>query len=161
MASSTIQFFVPGIPKPGGSKKGFVNPKTGRVVVQEDCTKNKDWRASVAYGAREAHGFDASGIPNPLLSGPLFVEIVFVFCRPKSHHGTGRNAEVLKPSAPRWHTNQPDSDKLVRSTWDALTKVLWVDDSQVCDHRIIKKWARRDAPSGALITVRVLNGETT
>ena len=30
--------------------------------------------------------------PDRLLEGPLYVNIVFVFPRPKSHYGTGRNA---------------------------------------------------------------------
>lgn len=28
---TVAQFWVPGVPKPGGSKKGFVNRHTGRV----------------------------------------------------------------------------------------------------------------------------------
>jgi Holliday junction resolvase RusA-like endonuclease len=154
MASSTIQFFVPGVPKPGGSKKGFIHARTGRVIVMEDCAKNKDWRASVAHEGRLVH-------QGALLSGPLFLEIVFVFCRPKSHYGTGKNAILLKSSAPIWHTQSPDSTKLVRSTEDALTKVLWVDDSQICEQRVTKRWVPRNVMSGAHVTVRKLDGETT
>jgi len=160
MASSTIQFFVPGIPKPGGSKHATLHSKTGRVIVMEDCKKNKDWRASGTYGAIEAHGFDADGTPNPLMAGPLSLDITFWFNRPKSHYGTGKNANKLKPSAPRWHTQAPDSTKLVRSTEDALTKVLWIDDSQVCEQRATKTWIPRDAMPGAMVKVRKLNGET-
>jgi Holliday junction resolvase RusA-like endonuclease len=56
----------------------------------------------------------------------------------------------LKPNAPYYHTNAPDATKLIRSTEDALKKLVWQDDSQVCLQIISKTY--EDKP-GALITI--------
>ena len=65
MSEPICDFFVPDTPRSGGSKKGFVNPKTGRVIVTESsASKNKEWRASVCHFAYHAyHGkpLDESG----------------------------------------------------------------------------------------------------
>jgi len=119
-----VTFFVPGVPRPGGSKRVFLNKKTGKAMVTDSCKKNKDWRSAVANQAmiayREAPRMDV-----------LRVTFVFFMPRPKGHYGTGRNFNVLKASAPNLHTSQPDVTKLIRSTEDALTGILWRDDSQI------------------------------
>jgi hypothetical protein len=42
-----VSFTVYGDAKPGGSKKAFAHPQTGRIIVVED-SKNKPWRQEVA-----------------------------------------------------------------------------------------------------------------
>ena len=123
---NSIEFFVPGIPQPGGSKKGFYNRKAGRVVIVEDCKRNKEWRAVVALAARRAY----HGEP---LTGPVRLNIYFYMPRPKSHYGTGKKSGELKLTAPYFHTNKPDRTKLQRSTEDAMTGIIWRDDTQVVD----------------------------
>jgi Holliday junction resolvase RusA-like endonuclease len=39
-----------------------------------------------------------------------------------------------------WHTQRPDFDNLCKITLDALTGVIFVDDCQVCDIRVVKQW---------------------
>lgn len=138
-----ISFFVPGVAKPGGSKKGFYNKKSGRVTITEDCKASKEWKAAVALFAQQNY----SGAP---LRGPLRLNIVFHMRRPNSHFGTGRNEGRLKPSAPEYCTTRPDRTKLTRSTEDALTGILWRDDAQVVDGNISKVYSCRP---GAEITV--------
>lgn len=132
-----IEFFAPGVPQPGGSKKGFVNPRTGRVVVLEDAKHNKDWRAVVSIMAHYAH----SGEP---LSGPVRLDITFIMPRPKAHFRSGRHRENLKENAPMFHTVKPDRTKLLRSTEDALTDAgIWRDDTQVVAGEIRKIYGSR------------------
>jgi Holliday junction resolvase RusA-like endonuclease len=57
--------------------------------------------------------------------------MLFVLERPKTDWGTGRNAGRLKPRAPAWPLKRPDSTKLVRAVEDALTGILWSDDSVI------------------------------
>ncbi|HSW40821.1 MAG TPA: RusA family crossover junction endodeoxyribonuclease [Acidobacteriota bacterium] len=116
---SEIRFWVPGIPRPGGSKKGFYIKKINRVVITEDNKKSKDWRTSVAWAAAEA-------IRTPL-TGPLEVHFTFLLTRPKSHFG----AKGLKASAPKYPTVKPDTTKLIRSTEDAMKGIAWIDDAQI------------------------------
>ena len=138
-----IEFFVPGIPAPGGSKRGFNHSKTGRVIVLEDCKRSGPWRDRVAFYAREAYSGE-------LLDGPLEVRITFALVRPKGHFRTGKNSHIVRDSAPRYPTTKPDVLKLARSTEDALTGVLWVDDARTVDMTIRKIY---DARPGAWIAV--------
>jgi len=66
------------------------------------------------------------------LAVPLEVNMVFVFARPKVHYRTGKFSNVLKDSAPYWHTKTPDTDNLIKFVCDALNAVFWKDDSYVC-----------------------------
>lgn len=142
------RFRVYGVPAPGGSKKGFFNKKTGRVVIVEDARRNKTWRESVMQAALEA-------LPSSPLVGPLWVMCVFIMPRPKGHFGTGRNSEKLKDSAPTWHSSKPDATKLWRSTEDAMTGVAWGDDAQVVKQTILKRYAHPGERPGAMIEVGV------
>lgn len=119
-------FFVAGVPIPKGSAKAFVNKKTGRAIVtQTNREKQKPWASDISYHASKEH---KSG----LILGPVKLNLHFVMPRPKCHYGTGKNSACLKPGAPVWHISTPDLDKLTRCVKDALTGVIWKDDSQVC-----------------------------
>ena len=141
-----LSFWVPGVPQPGGSKKGFYNAKLKRVLITEAAGKNKDWRASVAQCGREA--------AKEILEGPLRVRFEFVFIRPKGHFGAGKREGTLKNSAPLFPAGRPDTTKLIRSTEDALTGILWRDDSQIVTQYGYKRYGNQ---AGALITVEVEN----
>jgi len=137
-----LRFFVPGIPRPGGSKKGFYNAKMRRVIITEDCKKNKDWRASVALCASEA-------CKSPL-QGPLKFTFRFLLPRPKGHFGK----RGLLASAPKYPTTKPDGSKLARGTEDSLTGIVWRDDAQVVRQTVSKDYTL-DTP-GCWITVEEL-----
>jgi crossover junction endodeoxyribonuclease RusA len=128
-----IDFFVSGVPKPAGSKTAFVNKHTGKAIVTDACKTSKDWKSLVAYTAREYY-------KGELLTGPVIVTMTFYQTRPACHYGSGKNAAVLKPSAPTWPTGKPDVLKLTRAVEDACTGILWKDDSQIVDERIIKRY---------------------
>lgn len=127
----TVTFRVFGTPGAQGSKKGFAIKKggelTGQVAMSENSKKVAPWRSDVKQAAEEAIGDD--WVPWEI---PCAISIQFVFKRPKSHYRTGRNAHLLKESAPKYVTghNQGDIDKLFRSTFDALTAAgVWKDDA--------------------------------
>lgn len=134
-----VSFFVPGVPQPGGSKKAFVvRMKTGvtRAVVTEDAKHNAPWRAVVSLAARQAMEGRA------LFTGALSVSFDFVMPRPKGHYRTGAKAHLLRDDAPLGHTCKPDRTKLMRSTEDALTGIVWKDDCQVCAGPVTKLYTR-------------------
>src|SRR5215471_20514238 len=124
--TESISFFVPGIPAPGGSKRGIYNAKLGRTLIFENNPeKNRNWRASVALVASREMALMREGV---LFSGPVEMHVHFEIPRPKSHFDSkGR----LKKSAPFWCIKKPDSLKLRRSTEDAMTGIVWHDDSQI------------------------------
>ena len=123
-----IEFWVPGIPASAGSKTGFTykDKKTGktRVAMAPASKKQKPWMADVKYIASEKYYGE-------LIQGPVDLRIIFYFPRPKSHFGTGRNSGKLKSWAPIYVKKKPDLTKLTRAVEDALTGVIWKDDSQV------------------------------
>jgi crossover junction endodeoxyribonuclease RusA len=126
MSDVLVSFTVHGLPISQGSK----NPFGG----ESNAKKLKPWRASIAAEAGE----QMNG--QPLESGPVRLYGAFYFPRPKSHYGTGRNAGVLKASAPKHITKVPDLDKLVRAVGDALTNVVLRDDAQIVHLYVWKLW---------------------
>ena len=106
-----ITIRVVGIPAPQGSK---TLTRWGAMI--EASKKVKPWRTDVKEAALECYNSGA-------LNLPVRADIEFVFPRPKSHYGTGKNADVLKPSAPKYCTSRGngDIDKLARSTLDGLS----------------------------------------
>ena len=103
-----MEFFCPGVPVAQGSKR-----HVGRGIMVEDATRLKPWREALINAALNA-------LPQEVFFGVVMVEILFSFPRPKSHFGTGRNAEILKPSSPHLKASAPDIDKLCRAVLDAL-----------------------------------------
>lgn len=119
-----LNFTVYGKPAQMGSKKAFV--RGGRAIITDDNSeKRKQWANAVSSVAAEAMA------RRDLISQPVWLHASFYFARPKSHFGTGKNANVLKHSAPIEHAQTPDLDKLLRCLNDALTGVVFRDDSLV------------------------------
>lgn len=146
--STPITFFVPGVPAPGGSKRGFYIPALKRVVITDACKRNKPWQECVRAAALQAY----KGEP---LTCALHMAVTFLMPRPKSHFGSGKHAAALKPSAPRYHTQKPDATKLMRSLEDALTGIVWRDDSQVVSPHPTKGWTI--GTPGAVVTIMRLD----
>lgn len=132
-ATATVSLFVPGRPAPQGSKR-----HVGGGILVESSKAVAPWRTSVAWHAAQAH----SGAP---LDGPLAVRIEFVMPRPSGCPKRTTPAAVKRP----------DVDKLARAVLDALSDVVWRDDSQVVDLHATKRLAELDEQPGAHIRVGV------
>ena len=74
------------------------------------------------------------------LKGSLSMSCRFLFARPKSHFGTGRNRGKLKPSAPLEHTQKPDLDNLVKFIKDCMNRHIYQDDKQIVRLDAQKRW---------------------
>lgn len=125
-----IAFTVFGEAKPGGSKRAFRNPHTGKIAMVDASGKaGKDWRRAVAEAGAEAMG------NRELYREALVVSMIFYRPRPKSHLRT--NGEV-RPSAPRDPITRPDLLKLARLCEDALTGIVYHDDSAIVSEHLYK-----------------------
>lgn len=134
-----ITITVFGLPAPQGSKR-----HVGNGVMIESSKKVKPWRQDVKHAAIDATD---TYVDWTILDGPLAVSMVFTFARPKGHYRTGRNAHLLRDAAPSRPHGMPDLSKIVRSTEDALTGVVWHDDARVVEYVRLGKWyAGTDAP---------------
>src|SRR3954464_11010543 len=106
-----VSFIVIGKPEPAGSKRAFPIKRAGGrigVAVTDDNPRAKDWQAEVGYAGAVA--MDAIGMTAPW-GGPWGLAVTFTLRRPKGHFGTGRNAGVVKASAPTKPVVKPDCTK--------------------------------------------------
>ena len=148
---------VYGTPIPQGSKvANFHAPG----VRDSNDKKLRPWRKTV-----RAQAEDTCRYHEPL-TGPVRVWLRFTFERPPSHYRTGRNAHLVRDSAPSFPgTKHGDIDKLTRAIFDALTDAgVWNDDTQVVDVRARKFYATEDeyalARAGVDIVVESLEVDT-
>ncbi len=133
-----VEFFVPGRPAPGGSKSAFPihtgkykTNQRGKVqeiirVIVSDAggQRTKDWRTSVREACRSVF----TSVP---LTCPVKMSVTFFMPYRKMDFGTGKKKGILKENAPNFVATKPDFLKLLRSTEDSLTGLLWQDDCQV------------------------------
>ncbi len=138
-AGGAITIIAFGTPGPQGSKsfKGTRATKSGgrAPILVESSKKVKPWREAVAEAATTAlcRLAPARRLAFPL-SGPLQAEMVFTL-KPPARIPAGRYVDgVPYPAA------YPDSSKLVRSTEDALTGILWSDDALVVVYTLVAKY---------------------
>ena len=129
------QIDIGGKPATAGSKRAFHSKKTGKTWITDDCTRGKEWRATVRAAAVEQR------LTAELYRGPILLLVRFHLARPKSHYRTGKNAGSLKDSAPAFPTTKPDTTKLLRAIEDALTGIIWEDDAQVVFQIVSKAYA--------------------
>lgn len=133
---------IPGIPKPW-RRTGY-NPRTGKRFVTR-----KDLADREPVGAAWARNCPSFG------GAPVALAVEFVFPRSKSHYGTGRNAHLLKSSAPRYPAkNLGDLDNLVKLVKDALNGIAYDDDSQIVKVAAAKRWAADGEQPHTAIQIR-------
>jgi len=142
--TTLVEFTVSGNPRPKGSMRFGVSKHTGRVVpigprrTRKDGSKIPDylkiWTKEIQLIA--AHSMD--GAP---YDGFVRVSAQFRYARPKDHYCTGRKSATLRPDAPMYPASRyfADLDKLLRALLDAMTGIVWVDDSQVVEFGNVSK----------------------
>lgn len=149
-----LRFDVLGTPAAQGSK-AFKGMRNGHAVMVESSKRVGPWRENVAAAA----WYGLGGMPpEPLFRGAVTVFAMFYFARPRVHFRTGKNCHLLRDGAPRfYHDKQPDIDKVLRSTLDALTEAgIWVDDARVVEV-VARKLYADTRPPGAEIVLEAVD----
>lgn len=114
-----MRFELDGDPVTQGSKRAFVNQKTGRAQIIEDSHRDlKFWRGRIAETASKLMG------DRPLYEVPLRVEMYFTLPRPQNL--------LRRPMA--LPAKMPDLDKIERAVGDALKNVVYTDDKLIVDN---------------------------
>jgi crossover junction endodeoxyribonuclease RusA len=127
----SIRLFIPGDPKPQGSKKSL-----GNNIMVESCGALRPWRESIRW-ALQGRGS---------ISGPVIVHCEFVMRRPKS-------ASPRKPT-PWADKRNGDIDKLCRAVGDALTSAGTIeDDCKIVSMPPVKRIAEVGEMSGVWLTI--------
>jgi crossover junction endodeoxyribonuclease RusA len=146
-----MKLWVPGIPRSKGSMKSFWNKKAKRAVILGANPETEAWQSRVTQSAKDA-GLTISSLP-------VSIDVEFFFTRPKYHWNSKGH---LRESAPYEHAGKPDADKLLRAVLDALTSIAYVDDSQVCAVRVVKRWLNDPTHQpGAAIAIEQLSHSLT
>jgi Holliday junction resolvase RusA-like endonuclease len=137
-----LNFVVYGKAEPKGSARAFVPKGWQRAIVTSDNPKNKGWQQLVAEAASQAIGTQPAF---RLIDGPVLLRVVFYLPRPKA---------IKDKAVP--HLKKPDLDKLCRSCKDAMSKVVWRDDSMVVEIAARKEYARPGEAPRAEISISEL-----
>jgi crossover junction endodeoxyribonuclease RusA len=123
---------VRGTPAPQGSKR---HVGKGRMVEMSKAVG--PWREAVRAETQRAMNGDKP------IDGPVLVIIRFYLARPRGHYRTGRNAHLLKDSAPMFPVGRPDIDKLARAVLDGITTGgAWLDDAQAVHLDAVKLYGQ-------------------
>lgn len=157
-----IEFFVPGEPVTQGSKTSLrnkqgqpiISPKTGMpVIIETNAKKLRDWRAMVGWYAKQAYNRQCVTLEP--------IRFIVTFWRPRRTGDFrtigGQPSRLLRNTAEAFPTPKPDTFKLCRAVEDALTGVIWRDDSQICDHHIFKRYCRGTEQPGVHIVIETLD----
>lgn len=118
-------FTVHGIAIPQGSTRAFIPKGWTRPVITAANAKTKPWRQEIAGCAKVA--MEEKSFTKIERGEAVKVAAWFCFPRPKS---------VSKKIEHK--TTKPDLDKLARSLLDALTGIVFDDDSQVMEMHVSK-----------------------
>jgi crossover junction endodeoxyribonuclease RusA len=132
-------------PEPQGSSRAFTPKGWNRPVITSANKGLKSFRQELSKAAIVA--MKDAGL-SELLFGkhePVEVGLKFYFQRPPS-----------VPKKRTQHVVKPDLDKLIRSTCDALTGIIYQDDSQIVKYLDPEKFY--GVPERVELTVREYRG---
>ena len=129
MTTAYLTIEVPGDPQGKGRPRAGKSP-TGKTVVYTPAKtrayeKQIAWLAFLAMKGR------------PILEGPVWVHIVAMFHIPVRWSKADRERAARGAT---WHTSKPDADNVAKML-DGLNGIVWADDSQIADLRVVKRYS--------------------
>jgi Holliday junction resolvase RusA-like endonuclease len=92
-----------------------------------------------------------------IYAGPVDVEFIFVFPRPKSHYRTGKNSSLLRDNAPKYCLNKKDIDNMEKFYSDSFNCIAWADDCQIVMSSAMKRWVWAEEVPHVLIIAKELD----
>lgn len=145
----TLTIRIPGEPVAQGRPRAAVVNGRARVF---DPKKSRNWKAT----ARE-HMYAALAAADrrfPFPEGPVRVSILARFTCPKGDH------RKTAPAPERWRDKKPDAENVAKAVLDAATGVLWQDDAQVADLRVLTVTAAQGMAPEVVLEVEALPPNT-
>jgi len=147
--NNTLEVFVPGTPIQQGSMKAFPirrsNGSLGVSMVHNKGNLLTAWREHIRMALIEKYPGELDGTQTDggyfKQYTPVVLEVTFYLAKPKSN-------KLREPS-----NKKADLDKLVRAVDDALSGLVFYDDSQVVEINALKQWATEETPEGVYICV--------
>lgn len=124
-----IELIVPGVPVGKGRPRAATRGKHVTLYTPE---KTATYEGTVALAGHQAM---AGRVP---LAGPVSVTMGIYLPVPASWSQKKQQAALRGQELP---AKKPDSDNVVKAVFDALNGVVWVDDVQVVDLVLRKRYA--------------------
>ena len=131
---------------PAGSTKSFFIKKLNRVVTIHGNKKTMQWRESIRTELQKAIDENPGWFTNDRSVG-YDIKEEYVFTKPKS-----------QPKKWKLMTKRPDLDKTQRNCHDAMTKLAFVDDSQIIHIDASKRYCEIDEPPGLTVIIIKVRG---
>lgn len=128
-----LDLWIPGQPRPKGSMRAIPKRrKDGSLYtgVQNSNPETRVWQDLISWEAKAAM---KGREPMP---GPMIMSAMFYLKRRQAFDG-----QLVEE-----HTEVPDVDKLLRTVFDALTKIVYQDDCQVVTVVASKAYAGEKGP---------------
>lgn len=142
----TVEIFIPGQPVPQGSMVPFIDKRTKKANLKPDNERElMSWRRNVTAHARIKW-------PGSPTNNPIRLDVVFWFSRTKLTAGGPQRLSGRVPC----NRTTPDRDKLLRAVQDALTGVVYVDDSRAIAGETEKRFVGPKERPGVLLRIEEL-----
>lgn len=126
---TTWDLVIPGRPGVKGNSKQIRKTRAGRLFV---ASNNKD-----KANENHARASVREQWKGPPLADALRVDVCFSFAVPKSR--------ARRTRAGDWYAQRPDRDNLHKMVADAMSGIVYLDDSQIVAGAVEKRWADIDA----------------
>lgn len=128
--STTVAFVIPGTPVGKGRPK-FA--RRGNFVSTYTPEKTASYENLVKVKAEQAMG------GRPMIEGPVEVSIRLIVTPPASW-SQKKQREALEGRI--FPTTKPDIDNVVKGIFDACNEIVWKDDKQAVDVRVVKRYGQ-------------------
>lgn len=126
----TIEFTVFGEPVAQGRPRASTQ---GGFVKLYDPAKSRNYKDYVRLAA-------ASHAPPKLLEGPVAIMLIAYRSIPKSF---SKKKSAAAEAGELYPVSKPDADNYLKGVKDALKGVMWIDDSQVVDAYVRKRYSAK------------------
>lgn len=134
-----IAFEIPGPPVGKGRPRAF---RMGNSVRMHTPEKTASYESLVKLAAKQAM---AGAAP---MAFPIALSLVVLHAIPKSWSKRKQDAALQGTERP---TTKPDADNVAKAVADACNGIVWVDDAQVVELRVSKRYS--SAP-GVMVEVQ-------
>lgn len=150
-----IRFVIPGAPVGKGRHRSQALMRGGKPVLGPNgrpIVTSHTPEKTIAYEGLVAHEGRVAMAGRPLLSGPVEMVLRFDMAIPKSLSKRDRAAALAGRLRP---TKKPDTSNVLKAIEDGLNGVVWVDDVQVVELFVSKRYA--ETP-GVVVEIQELEG---
>ena len=148
-----IWFKVPGPPKGKARARTFYNPKLGRMqsITPEGTVLYENLIKTSYVQQAQADNFKGYMSKEPI---HMYIEAVYEI--PKS---TSKKRRLLMEEREELPCKKPDADNIAKVICDALNKVAYCDDTQICELEVYKRYTEQNEEACVLVCLEPISNK--